>query len=202
MIEKRWAGPCIVAGSGPSLTPEVAAKCRGYPAIAVNDAYRLLTFADVLYAGDGEWWKVHKGCPDFYGEKWTCLSYPRELKRALAYHYHLQLAPGHKGEGFSLEPSHIHWGRSSGAQAINLAILWGARPIILVGFDMNGDHFFGKHPPPLKRTRDYQGFIEWLRQAARLLPPDIVILNATPGSSMGCFPKVNLEEALNESRAA
>jgi hypothetical protein len=79
-IEPRWRGAtCIVAATGPSFTAEVAEACRGYPTIAVNDAYRLFPWADILYASDGAW---------FAGERWSSVSAtpipPRPLLRARA----------------------------------------------------------------------------------------------------------------------
>ena len=35
--------------------------------IAVNDAWRLAPWADILYACDGRWWRHHKGVPEFTG---------------------------------------------------------------------------------------------------------------------------------------
>lgn len=190
-VEPRWRGECcIVAAPGPSLSPEVAEACRGDRVIAVNDAYRRLPFADVLYACDARWWGVHGHCAGFKGEKWSSHSRDNEkLKEADL--YGLTLVKGCNRKGFSLDPEHIHYGGNGGFQAVNLAILFGARRIVLVGFDMSGSHFFGFHPKPLRNTRSFDKYIEEFGAAAKMLPSDIRIVNATPGSALKCFPFVD-----------
>ncbi len=194
--------PWIVAATGPSLTPEVAEQCKGHNVIAVNDAYRLLPFARALYAADSGWWKLHKGCPGFAGDKWTTCG--RDLEAWPAKDYGIQLIGSPKGaEGFSFTPGVIHRGANSGFQAVNLAlVVYGATSIVLVGFDMHGSHFFGEHPPMPRRSRGsssgkaYARFMRNFSRAAELLPSDRKIINATPGSAMTCFPMMPLEEAL------
>ena len=197
-IEPRWS-ECIVAASGPSLS-ELAPSCRGLPIVAVNDSYRILPHADILYGCDEKWWDVHAGCPDFTGEKWSCHGDAQHNdKRSAAGRYGLHLVQGVDAEGFSLDPSKIHYGSNSGFQAINLAILFGANRILLVGFDMSArgkSHFFGEHPPGLIRCNDYERFIPHFERAARRLPPAIEIINCTPGSALRCFPMMDIKDAL------
>lgn len=190
----------VVAASGPSLTPEVAKAVRGHPVIAVNDAYRLLPFADVLYACDSTWWLTHKGVPGFAGERWSSHGVAGRVrhndKSEIGPRFRLNLIEGQDGEGFSTDPSFIHYGSNSGFQAVNMAILWGATRIILVGFDMQGTHFFGAHPRGLRNTTKYDNFIRAFKKAATRLPAGVEILNATPGSALRCFPMVSLDDAL------
>ena len=200
-IAPRWS-QCIVAATGPSLMPAVAAQCVGQHIVAVNDAYRLFLFpaADVLYACDPDWWEMHQGCSGFMGEKWSSHDpLNNNDKMAVAGRYGLRLVGGRDGEGFSLDPKAIHYGSNSGFQAINLALLFGARRILLVGFDMHsrsGRHFFGDHPEPLSNYMRFETLVPTFRRAAALLPPDRQIINCTPGSALDCFPFMDLEEAL------
>lgn len=201
-INVRWAGRCIVAGSGPSLTPEVAEACRGERVIAINDAYRLMPWADVLYSCDASWWTAHNGCPDFQGEKWTSHSVsPANDKTKFADKYRLRVVKGVLKPGFSADPEFIHYGRNSGFQAVNLALLWGADPVILVGFDMRlvseREHFFGNHQAPLRPSGPFSLFIGAFEKAAKETPMGERILNATPGSGLTCFPMVDLADALS-----
>lgn len=195
---KRWS-ECVVAATGPSLTPEVAETVRGRRVIAVNDAYRLLPFADVLYACDAAWWDVHAGCPGFAGEKWSCHGTDKHNnKRAAAEKYGLRLVQGHTREGFCLDGA-VHYGSNSGFQAINLALLFGCTRILLVGFDMrvNGKrHFFGSHPEPLNNNVSYTTFVPFFERAAKTLPAGIEILNCTPNSALTCFPLVDIHDAI------
>lgn len=203
-IARRWAGLCIVAATGPSLTPEVAEICCGHRVIAVNDAYRLLPWADTLYGCDVAWWLHHKGCPEFAGEKVISVHDKRRTAvYSTAKRYGLSVVEGRAGEVFSLDQQRIHYGANGGFQAINLAILRGANPIALVGFDFRGSHFFGDHPAPLKNSSPsrFASWLEIMREAARTLPADIHIINCTPGSAIDCFPRCDLKEVLDGAPA-
>lgn len=203
---RRWAGRCIVAASGPSLTEEAAALCRGERVVAVNDAYRLLPWAEVTYACDQAWWGIHR-MNVLDGEKWTSHSMsPKNDKRAIADEWGLQVIEGRDAPGFSRDPAAIHYASNSGFQAVNLAILFGADPIVLVGFDMREvegkRHFFGSHKAPLRDGHQFGPWIRSFARAAEQLGPVPRIINATPGSALACFPMLPLPEALNQRIAA
>lgn len=200
--ERRWSGRCVVAASGPSLTPEVAEKCRGERVVAVNDAYRILPWAEVLYACDASWWDHHAGCRGFAGERWTSHSLsPKNDKTMVADRLGLRVIEGRGNAGFSRDPRHINYASNSGFQAVNLALLWGADTVVLVGFDMRPvdgkTHFFGRHKPPLLDTSLWTTWIGNFNKAAEMLwHPRPTIINATPGSALKCFPMMPLAEAL------
>ena len=210
-IEPRWSGgSVIIAGSGPSLTTEIADLCRNQRVIAVNDAYRLIPWAEILYACDARWWRVHEGCPKFAGEKWTSYHEGRRAHVAdVAKRYKLHVCLGEKKDSFSLSPDRISYGRNSGFQAMNLAMLWGAAQIILVGFDFRlgkdnrlkpKRHFFGDHPRGLASTSNYPEWVKAMHNAAKQLPAHISVINCTPGSAIKCFPMGNLKEILDGTK--
>lgn len=203
---RRWSGRCIVAASGPSLTEDVAALCRGERVVTVNDAYRLMPWAEVTYACDAAWWDIHR-LNVLAGEKWTSHSLsPKNDKRAAADQWGLRVIEGRDAPSFSRDPARIHYGNNSGFQAVNLAILFGADPIILVGFDMRDvggkRHFFGNHKPPLRDGHQFGPWIKKFAQAAEKLGPAPRIINATPDSALACFPMMPLKDALNQRIAA
>lgn len=203
-VPRRWPGAtCVVAGSGPSLTQQQADSCRaaGIRAVAVNDAHRLLPWADVLYACDAAWWKEHDGALDFKGERWSSHSEPRNEKLDTAKRWGLHLVHGAHARGFSLDQRRINYGQNSGFQAVNLALLFGATRVLLIGFDMHiksGYHFFGRHGHTLRNTDPAQ-FIKNFNMAATdlLAHPGIEIVNCSPGSALTCFPQMDLECALS-----
>jgi hypothetical protein len=215
-ISPDWTGePCIVAASGPSLTPDIAQKVRfarwlnGWRVVVVNDAYKALPTADALYAADNGWWDVHGKCEGFTGQRWSTHEEdpnPREIhgndKRDLSIRCGINLVRGLDGDEFSFDPTLIRYGSNSGFQAINLALLFGCTRIVLVGFDMrhvNGQaHFFGNHPKPLGQLKDgeYERFCIRFERAAKKLPAHVSIVNATPGSALTCFPMMSLDDAL------
>jgi len=196
-LEPVWAGQTvIVAATGPSLTPDIAARCAIAPTVAVQDAYRLMPWADVLYGCDASWWRVHKGCPGFAGEKWSSHDSGSNDKLATARQYGLRLVAGAAGNEFSRDPGVLRYGSNSGFQAVNFTLLRGAARVVLVGFDMHGAHFFGAHPTPLRNTADRRTFIKAFSAASKVLPPGVSIVNATPGSALRCFPILPLAEAI------
>lgn len=204
--DRRWSGRCIVAASGPSLTEAVAARCRGERVVAVNDAYRLLPWAEVKYACDQAWWEIHHKNV-LSGERWTSHSLsPKNDKRAISDQLGLMVIEGRNGDGFSHDPAVIHYASNSGFQAVNLALLFGADPIILVGFDMREvdrkRHFFGNHKAPLRDGHQFGPWIASFARAAKTLGDSPRIINATPGSALTCFPMLPLDEALNQRIAA
>lgn len=203
-VPSDWDGFCIVAATGPSLTPKVADLCRGHRVIAVNDAYRLMPWAELLYACDEAWWAIHEGCPDFAGERWSSHGDAmHNNKLPAAEKYGLNLVRGSDERGFSTDPKQINYGGNSGFQAVNMAlhkIGWKGR-VALVGFDMRKvdgkAHFFGDHPKGLTKTR--VGYVNWPKafaKAAKELPATVEIVNCTQGSAMTCFPMMELSDAL------
>ena len=178
----------------------MAEQCRGRRVIAVQDAWRLLPFADVLYACDAAWIRHHNGCPDFSGELWSSHDDGTNEKRQVAKDYGFCLVAGRAGDTFSIDPTVICYGSNSTFQAIGLAILFGATRIVLVGANMqhvNGRaHFYGDHPKPLRQCPDYRKFVPAFERAAKSLPAGVEIINCTPDSALRCFPMVSLEDAL------
>lgn len=165
----------------------------------------MLPWADVLYGCDEAWWNAHAGVPEFGGERWSSHEVPGpggvpNDKIACAEAWGIELVQGRDREGFSLDPARIHYGGNSGFQAVNLALLFGCSPILLIGFDMCGiGHFFGDHParvtggaPPQDASR----FIGAFNTAAKRLPSDVMIVNCTPNSALHCFRRERLEDAL------
>jgi hypothetical protein len=202
--EQRWAGrTVIVAAPGPSLTHETAGLVKGLPTIVVNDAWRVLPWADVLFACDAAWWHFHRGVPGFTGERWSSHGVGNDkLEVSLA--YGITCIAGKAGTTFSRKPGLLHYGSNSGFQGINLAIQFGAARILLVGFDMRvvdgRAHFFGDHPKGLKNA-DPRRFVTFFHQAAKQLT-DVEVINCTLGSALTCWPIMPVEQALGLQEAA
>lgn len=203
----------IVAATGPSLTEDVAERCRqaherdpDVAVLAVNDAWKLMPWADALYACDAMWWRHHDGAAGFRGDKWSSHHPNGNDKIDLAQKYGLQLVTGKTEKGFSTDPRCIHYGGNSGFQAVNLAMLFGAVRIILVGFNLQpvgGQvHFFGDHPKGLRQTARYERFLPAFSEAAKRLPAGVEIINATPDSALKVFPTMALDDALTLERIA
>lgn len=198
----------IVAAPGPSLTLEVAALCRGHDVLVINDAWRMFTRARWLYACDARWWMERAPRPhEFEGERWTCVSDLNMENEQIAIDHKLKVVRGEPGDVFSTKPGHVNLGYCwphSGFQAVNLAInVFGARHIVLVGFDMRRvggkSHYFGEYPhgyisPDLVFDAGPMGF----SIAAEALPLGVRIVNTTLDSAITCFQKMSVSAALAE----
>lgn len=213
MITLPWRR-IVVLASGPSLTLEQTrrvgrARLEGWRAIAVNDTWRLLPSADVLYACDGKWWEMHYAAvrAGFAGELWTQARAGAARDRLKLERFELEHVEGRNGRGLCTAPGAINTGGNSGFQAINLAYHFGAREIVLVGFDMQNTggraHFFGDHPDGLPQAADPG---QWISNYDDLAPDlareGIVVYNATAETALRCFPRVPLERALSIAEAA
>lgn len=107
-----------------------------------------------------------------------------------------------RGEGTAgLGRRHIHWGGNSGFQAINLAYLFGAARIVLLGFDMQvgptgESHWFGDHPrnQGFANPKKFNSWIRHLEILGRDLSDQRVdVFNATRHTALTCFPQIPLE---------
>lgn len=96
----------------------------------------------------------------------------------------------------------IYQGGNSGYQAINLAYNWGAKNIVLLGFDCSPSkdgkaHWFGQHPRTLT-TR--QPFEMWQAKfpylAEDLQNEGVRVINASRETALTCFEKLTLEKAI------
>lgn len=168
-----WA----VLATGPSMSQAVADQVRGKCRVAaVSDAWRLAPWADVLVSTDAAWWTKHPEAKQFAGEKFT--GAPVFLP-----------VPGVTRAPWSTS------GTNSGLLACKTAHARGATRILLCGFDMQGTHFFGGHPPGLGNTTP-ERFVALRQQFAEWRPAGVEIINCTPGSALACYPHQPLSEAL------
>ena len=191
-------GTVVCIGTGPSLTRDDVDYVRGKATvIAINDAYKLAPWADVLYGCDSRWWlwNSKRGALAFAGLKFA-------LDPAARRYPGVQVLRKTGETGIETNPSGLRAGRNSGYQAINLAVHLGATRILLLGYDMrgdpqHGDHFFGAHPDGSKPP-----FAICLKRFETLVDPlaklGVEIVNCTPTTKLVCFPRMALREALPE----
>lgn len=178
-------------GGGPSLTAEDVAACRGkVRVIAINDAYRLAPWADVLYGCDEKWWAWHRGVPSFTGPKFGLESGARK--------WGVTVLQKTGADGLERDPSGLRHGRNSGYQAINLAVHLGAQRILLLGYDMRlgtKAHWFGDHPNGAKPpVATFLPFFD--RLAPELARLGVTVLNCSRTTALQAFPRMALADAL------
>jgi hypothetical protein len=199
-VARLFPGETIVCiGGGPSLTKADVEACRGKTrVIAVNDAYRIAPFADVLYACDEKWWKWHQGVPSFTGLKYGMAIRPGKYPD-------VQRLTDTGVEGLEREPTGLRTGRNGGYQAINLAVHLGAARILLLGYDMQRGatqtHWFGDHPEI--RNSPYASFAEAYNTLVKPLRElGIGIVNCSRETALTCFPRLTIDQALDQAVAA
>lgn len=207
-----WSGETVViVASGPSAAEVDLEQGRGRAKfLAVKDGWRLCPWADHLYACDNHWWTAYKGARDFQGQR---IAYDAATLKAFPDLSFLKVEI--KGATAKLlfdRVGLIGWGGNSGFHALNLALQFGAKAILLVGFDMRvdrGRHFFGEHPYQAKRPeRDKKPSarnVEIWRKVFDDMAPVIAargvkVINCSPISALRAYPKMTFEEALDACR--
>lgn len=196
----RWAGEtCVIVASGPSASDVPIEQAKGAARfIAVNRSIDLCPWADVWYGCDFEWWKSVGGGVDFAGLK---LSVDR---RATREQWGIMKVDCRRSDDrLFLDPLNtIGWAGNSGFHCLNLAVQFGCKKIILVGFDMTveqGLHWHGEHPAGLNNPK--RGNVaRWRRatdNAAKVIAgAGVTVINCSPVSALENYPKMGFEEAL------
>lgn len=103
------------------------------------------------------------------------------------------------------ETGKVGAGGNSGFQALNLAVQWGAKCIILIGFDMtdqSGVHWYGRNNWPRANNPDHNNFKRWIdaftKAAPQLERMGVDVVNASPNSALKCFKHRSIAEALSD----
>jgi hypothetical protein len=177
----------VVAASGPSAVDVdleiVKSKAK---LIVINESWRLAPWADVLYSADHAWW-AHRGSDQRTAcEPWGVEAIDVRRIDAMVFD-----EEGVVGRG----------GGASGFQAVNLAVNWGARRIVLVGFDMRpgARHWHADHGGKLNNPTDHL-LGKWARvldgAAKALRDRGVDVVNTSFGSALTAYPKMSLKDAL------
>lgn len=189
-----WRGKtAVIFASGPSLSTAQIEAVRNQPdlplgVIAVNSTFKVVPFADVIYACDFLWWKTYHLEVSGWSRKIRCWTQDRSAAERFSINYVRQSAmPG-------LGKKTVQVNGNSGTGAINLAYLFGARRILLLGFDMKlgprGEkHHHSDHPSPLVQGMQFGEWIHKMDLVARDLQAEgVEVVNCTPNSALKCFP--------------
>lgn len=195
-VPRLWPGSTIVCiGGGPSLTPEDVAALRGRAGvIAINNAYHLAPWADVLYAADRKWWGWEKGAPTFPGLKYSIAPMPATL------YPDVQVLRNTGASGLDLDPTGLRTGMHSGYQVINLAVHLGATRVLLLGYDLDvapdgRAHWHQPHPdqhrsPYLQMREAFPSLVEPLAAIG------VTVINCSRRTALTTFPCAPLADEL------
>ena len=206
--EPKWKGRDVfIIGGGTSLrsfdwnllVPEYVIGC--------NDAYTLgVDVCNICHWGDNKWFKQHAKAL----EQSKCLvttSCPQFQKSTLPWLWLMSR------ENRGLHKSSLGWNASTGASAVNLALILGASRVLLLGFDMRLDrdgtvNKFNQanwHENTLDKpiTTVYEKFIVGFERVARDLHkfPGAEIINVNNDSDLFVFPKIGVKEFFEGRKA-
>ncbi len=213
-VPRDWEGEtAFVVASGPSRLSQGIERLEGRRVIAINSSGFDVPFADYLFSGDGRWLNLHR---DRLIRDWAgrVVTYSRAadwpgIKRLV------KLDPpsvGRRGAGacptgISTDPRSVVCRRTSLQGAINVAVLLGARRVVLLGADggrgpptaqhpKGATHAHAPHPWPQKRGCWDEQLKDLETAVAPLAALGIEVLNASPGSRLKLWPVTKLDEVL------
>lgn len=208
-VAREWGGgTTVLIGGGPSLTPEQVEVVRSQheagriTCIAVNNSYLLAPWAEVCYFADSRWWGNHRDEPEFVafaGQRCSIQDSMTKITDDAVHILRNKHFPSH-GEGLSLDPAALVTGMNGGFQALNLAVLAGSQTVILLGFDGQSaggkTHWHAGHerPPHEKAYEEYRN--SFAAAAAAIRDAGVRVINASPGSAIDAFEKMDLGRAL------
>jgi len=209
-----WHGETVfIIGGGPSLKGMDWEALHGQRIIGCNDAYRLgliynnqenfplrpSSWIRIILFGDSCWFDHHREEIEPNANRFVFISMASRNPHCEAVRW-MKRQP----EGLTMPIDRkIGWNKSTGAGAINLALLLGARRVVLLGFDMKmgEDNQANWHVNEVNTPipEDYIKFRTGMELIAKELPqkyPHAEVLNAGPDSALKCFPIVSLESLL------
>jgi hypothetical protein len=198
--EPFWEGQDVyLIGGGPSLLKFDWDRIRGKCTIGCNSAYQLgKDICQIVFFGDGSFWKEHnKNLFRFQGLVTTnCRTlqcgapdwlFVMERRTEGVY----QDIPG--------------WYGNSGACVVNLALILGAKRVLLLGYDMKiQDNRTNWYRDGVKTQAPYKRFLESFRRMAvkiREVFPDQEVINVNDDSDLKAFPTVPVHEFFQEETA-
>lgn len=200
-VPRAWPGERVfVVGGGPSVNPAVfpALKEQGR-VIAVNSSFRELPDADLVCWADDRWVRANQeALGDFKGLRVARKSPPIELGYDVKLVHRTQ--PIGDIRPLSDDPGKVG-GYCSGAMGLNLAYLFGAAEIVLLGFDMSFAegvshwHVYNTVASTESHYTDYflnhfNAFAPVLKQAG------IRVYDCALNGRLACFEKRAIEEFL------
>lgn len=198
-----WRGrACAIIASGPSAKTANVEQLKGKTAvIAIKENHELAPFADVVYGCDWPWWRQVHGLPAFPGLR---MAWDRRA---------LDRFPGIVRVDIEIGTPRLLFGRTglvggggnSAFHALNLAVQFGARRILMVGLDLHdrsGVHWYGRATAQGRANPDANNFRNWIgvfgAAAPVLAEMGCEVINASPISDLRCWPRRSIADTLKD----
>jgi len=193
-----WEGAsCYIVGGGPSLEGLSWDALRGRNVLGCNAALYLgVEIVPIILFGDAAFLRQHRAALDRYveqgGQVVSCsprLQDPPSYVKVMGKVLH------------GLAPNALGWNGNTGAAAVNMALLLGADPIYLLGFDMqlsptgrSNFHTAYSVPPNAKAYNRFLRGMDRVAQDLGRMFPDQRVINLEDGTSaLTVFPKESLK---------
>ncbi len=186
-IEKIFQNQSVfLVGGGPSLKGFDWERLRGKNIIAINRAFEVLPWAQVLYWTDPEFYLTQKNEIDEFAGLKVC---SKELKQKTT---DIHILKGYNGKQLDMREGHICHGNNSGFGALNLAVKLGAKKVMLLGFDGHAQqkqtHWHNGYNKQLNKTV-YRRLDKLFKGAvSQLVELNVEVVNLNSESSIRCFP--------------
>lgn len=200
LFQPIWQGEDVfVLGGGPSVRAFPLSRLKGRKVIGCNDAYLLgEDIVNVLIFGDETWYRLHckKHAFEAFGGTKITLSQSLEGERGLV------LAPKRES-GF--HRTALGWNGNTGMAAINLALVYGAKRVFLIGFDMcvsdkgrSNWHKNGLDKPTSEHYKRYMSNAPQCAGDAQAKWPEVSIINLNPSSKLEAWPRMNWDSIFDK----
>jgi len=186
-----------IIGTGPSLTHEQIEKVSHLKKFGCNRAFEF--DLDVLAATNKEFWDYYwPEIKDLRCDKWTPY-------KPSADKYGINYIEERNEKGLSTNPSYIHHHHGSGGIILNIALHYGIKKMLLIGWDMRFPkdgkrHYFDEYPKVMQHFTKNLGangeILGLIKEMETINPVDygIEIINCSPNSALTHFPMGNLDD--------
>lgn len=196
-VPREWAGErCFIICGGESVKAQepLIPKLKGR-IIAIKQSVALRPDADVMFiAGKDDGRVCRKFFPMFSGRYIIARGHYADVPEQTKV---LSRPKAH--DRLSHDPTHLA-GLDAGTSAINLAYLFGANEIVMLGFDMCGGRWltgrYKHHLPKPPQSHFDRHTVCVTAMAPDLEKAGVKVWNCSPISQVACFEKRRLEEFL------
>lgn len=202
--ENKWKGQDVfIIGGGLSLKGFDWGLLKDEFTIGCNDAFLLgEKVCDICVFGDHKWFKVHYSkLAKFKNPIFTNTNHLCDSKTP-KWVWWMQ----RRGSGFHKDA--LGWNENTGALAINLALILGAKKIFLLGFDMkildiakkynkrnqNNWHENLVQDPNLGSIQKHINAFKSSSSTIEKNFPGVKIINITDDSDLDIFPKIGVDK--------
>ncbi len=202
--DNRWEGQDVfVLGGGPSLRGFDFSKLDGRNVLGCNEAFRIgYPTIQAMFFSDARWFVRVSRDLEKFGDRGGLIVCHEE---ALRFH-NLPWLKTLRRKEYGLHKDAIGFGHNSGSSAINMALMLGAKRVLLLGYDCkrseaNHNNWHDYYKPYHKSAfvPPFDRFRHGMNMISKQLPsvfPGCEVINLTPDSALTAFPKAELEQYL------